>query len=105
MPEDMLAIARAAIEQQSEKAVFDVKLRSFLLDQQWPENMLELRSVIIRAVNLANPLPPQLRHFEAAMGADDGTSPEAEQGGSLLERFLREEKARYQSAVEILNLD
>jgi DNA-binding NtrC family response regulator len=99
VPEDLLAIARRALKEQSDKAVFDVKLRSFLLDYDWPENMVELLAVILRAVNLAQPSPPRLVHFEAAMHPGGNVTDSMR---SPLERFLREERERYRAALDIL---
>jgi DNA-binding NtrC family response regulator len=70
MPEDLLAIAKDEIAEQSSETVFDMKLRSLLLSHDWKENMVELKSVIVRAVSLAQPLAPQVRHFAAAINPD-----------------------------------
>lgn len=102
MPEDLVAIARKEILAQSEKATFDMKLRTLLLEHDWPENMVELQSVIVRAVNLAKPLPPGVRHFEAAL-RQAAPSGDADARTSL-ERFLQQEKQRYHEALQILDL-
>jgi DNA-binding NtrC family response regulator len=104
MPEDLLAIAKKEICERSEEAPFDTKLRSFLLDYGWPENMLELRSIIIRAISLAQPRPPQIKHFEAALHPEKaGRSTDADSRSSL-ERFLVQEKKKYLLALQILEV-
>jgi psp operon transcriptional activator len=102
MPEDLVAMARRQIDDECEEARFDMKMRSALLDHDWPENMLELRSVIIRAINLAQPMPPQARHIEAALEKDPEGGSASEDQGTTLERFLKQEKARYLAAVDQL---
>jgi hypothetical protein len=54
-------------------------------------------------VTLAQPMPPQFRHFEAALNpnADEGHS--FDDVRSTFERFLRQEKSRYESAIELIN--
>jgi DNA-binding NtrC family response regulator len=104
LPEDLVAIARKEILEQSKDASFDIKLRSLLLDYDWPENMVELRSVIIRASSLAQPMPPTVRHFQAALSPDASISHATDGMRSSLERFLVHEKSRYLAAREILKL-
>lgn len=98
MPEDLLAIAKREILEQSSNATFDAKLRSLLLDHDWPENMLELRYVIVRAIQLALPMPPIAKHFKAALHPSENADGEADDMRSSLERFLHEEKRRYMAA-------
>jgi DNA-binding NtrC family response regulator len=102
LPEDLVAIARKEILEQSKDATFDIKLRSLLLDYDWPENMVELRAVIIRACALAQPRPPTVRHFQAALNPDTSISQSTDGMRSSLERFLMHEKTRYLAAREIL---
>ncbi len=101
MPEDLLAIAKAEIEESSADAKFDMKLRTLLLSHDWPENMVELRSVMLRAITLAQPMAPQVRHFEAALkgGTEDQAMDDAR---STFERFLIQEKRRYEAAQNLL---
>ncbi|MEX0322839.1 MAG: sigma-54-dependent transcriptional regulator [Puniceicoccaceae bacterium] len=101
MPEDLLAIARAEIEKSVEDAKFDMKLRTLLLSHDWPENMVELRAVVLRAATLAQPMAPQVRHFEAALkgGSEDQAMDDAR---STFERFLIQEKRRYEAAQNLL---
>jgi two-component system response regulator HydG len=101
MPEDMLAIAKAEIEKSSEEAKFDMKLRTLLMSHDWPENMVELRAVVLRATTLAQPMAPQVRHFEAALkgGSEDQAMDDAR---STFERFLIQEKRRYEAAQNLL---
>lgn len=47
MPEDLIAVAQREISERTEAVQFDNKLRTFLLDYDWPENMLELRATVI----------------------------------------------------------
>jgi DNA-binding NtrC family response regulator len=102
LPEDLVAIARKEILEQSKDATFDIKLRSLLLDYDWPENMVELRAVIIRACALAQPRPPTVCHFQAALNPDISISQSTDGMRSSLERFLMHEKTRYLAAREIL---
>jgi DNA-binding NtrC family response regulator len=104
LPEDLVAIARKEILEQSKDATFDIKVRSLLLDYDWPENMVELRAVIIRACSLAQPMPPTVRHFKAALNPDASISHATDGMRSSLERFLVHEKNRYLAAREILKL-
>lgn len=102
IPEDLLEIARKEIRERSREATFDIKLRSLLLEYAWPENMVELRAVIVRAATLAQPIPPAVRHFEAAMNPDVSISQSTDGMRSSLERFLTHEKTRYLEARKIL---
>ena len=72
--EDLLAIARKMVGEHTKDVTFDNKLRTLLLSHDWPENMVELRSVVLRAVTLAQPMAPQVRHFQAAMNPDQQES-------------------------------
>lgn len=99
MPEDVVEMVRDLMEESGPDARIDSRLRSFLTEREWAENMVELRSLTLKAINLASPLPPQLRHFEAAIHA---TADEAVADRNPLERFLRLEKARYLEALEII---
>jgi DNA-binding NtrC family response regulator len=99
MPEDVVEMVRDLLEESGPDARIDSRLRSFLTEREWAENMVELRSLTLKAINLASPLPPQLRHFEAAILA---TADEAVADRNPLERFLRLEKARYEEALEII---
>ncbi|MEX0326365.1 MAG: sigma-54-dependent transcriptional regulator [Puniceicoccaceae bacterium] len=101
MPEDLLTIAKKEIEKQSPETVFDMKLRSLLLAHDWPENMVELRSVIVRAVTLAQPMAPQVRHFAAALNPANEGDPSLNDARSTFERFLIQEKSRYESALDL----
>jgi len=104
MPEDLLAIVRRELSEQFKGFTgIDMRLRSLLLDHDWPENLLELKAVLVRAMNKAHPMPPSARHFKAAIEAGGG-GPEAEEADyrSSLERFLLEEKARYLGALNLL---
>ncbi|NDV61324.1 response regulator [Puniceicoccales bacterium CK1056] len=101
MPEDLLAIAKQEISERSEEAPFDAKLRSFLLDYAWPDNMLELRATIVKAISLSQPRPPQLKHFAAALNSDKGTD-RLNDSRSSLERFLVQESKKYQTALNII---
>lgn len=101
MPEDLLAIAKKEINKQSPETVFDMKLRSLLLSHDWPENMVELRSVIVRAITLAQPMAPQVRHFAAALNPDRASDPSLNDARSTFERFLIQEKGRYETALEL----
>jgi two-component system NtrC family response regulator len=103
MPEDFLAIAKHEIEQQSKETVFDMKLRTLLASHDWPENMVELRSVIVRAVTLAQPLAPQVRHFEAALNPGGEGDAALNEVRSTFERFLLQERNRYESALDLMN--
>jgi len=100
MPEDLVEIARKEIEEQCENARFDLRTGNVLLEHDWPENMVELRAVIVRALTLSQPLPPELKHFETALHPVE----QEDNNGmrSTLERFLSQEKARYSEAVELL---
>ena len=102
MPEDLLAIAKKEILEHSKETVLDNKLRTLLLAHDWPENMVELRSVIVRAVSLAQPLAPQVRHFEAALNPEKEERPGSRDARSTFERFLLQEKSRYQAALNIV---
>ena len=79
-----------------------MKLRTLLLTHDWPENMVELRAVIVRAVTLAQPLEPQVRHFAAALNPDKAADPSLNDARSTFERFLIQEKKRYESALDLL---
>lgn len=102
MPEDMLEIAKAEMLEQSKDAVFDMKLRTLLLSHQWEENFVELRSVIIRAASLAQPLAPTVRHFEAALDPNQSDASALNDVRSTFERFLLQEKQRYEEALSML---
>lgn len=104
MPEDLLEIARQEISDRVEKASFDAKLRTFLLEYDWPENMLELRAAIIKAISLAQPRPPQLKHFAAALNPGKGGDAGPGDSRSSLERFLIQERKKYEAALQILGL-
>lgn len=106
MPEDLIEIAKSEIQAQSADTNIDMKLRTFLLDYDWPENMLELQSVIIRAIHIAQPLSPQLKHFKAALNpnASSGDPVEEVDHRSSLERFLSSERVKYEGALKILNI-
>lgn len=103
MPEDLLEITRREIAEQTHKGPsIDAKLRSLLLEYEWPDNLLELRSVIVRAISLSHPMPPVLKHFQAVLNRA-GPEEDSEAGfRSSLERFLTEERKRYRSALAIL---
>lgn len=101
MPEDLLAIARREIQAETD-CPFDVKLRTLLLDYGWPGNLLEMRTIIVRAINLANPLPPNVKHFEVVLQQDQPGRATQEDSRSSLERFLENEKHRYLDARRIL---
>lgn len=101
MPEDLLVIARQELQQHSKEAVFDMKLRSLLLSHDWPENFVELQAVIVRAVTLAQPMAPGVRHFEAALRPDGAASDTGFR--STFERFLMMERKRYEAAIARLN--
>ena len=96
MPEDLLVMARHELLQHNKDAVFDMKLRTLLLSHDWPDNFVELQAVIVRAVSLAQPMPPQGRHFEAALRSDRSAADA--QIRSTFERFLMLERARYEQA-------
>ena len=102
MPEDLLAMAKNEIGEHAKETVFDVKLRTLLLSHEWNENMVELRSVIVRAVTLAQPMAPQLRHFAAAINPDSESDPALNDVRSTFERFLVQEKNRYQEALKLV---
>lgn len=102
MPEDLLEIAKVEIQEQSKEAVFDTKLRTLLLSHQWEENFVELRSVVIRAVSLAQPLPPTVRHFEAALDPNQADASTLDDVRSTFERFLLQEKQRYEEAMQMV---
>jgi two-component system response regulator HydG len=102
IPEDLIQIARREILERSREVTFDIKLRSLLLEYDWPENMVELRAVIVRAATLAQPMPPTVRHFEAAMNPDVTISQSTDGMRSSLERFLTHERTRYLEARNIL---
>jgi len=99
MPEDLVALAKREVMKISRDAVFDNKIRSLLLDHDWPENMLELQSVIIRASSLSQPMAPSERHFAVALKGTAGTQAETE---TPLLRFLKREKSQYYQALDIL---
>lgn len=103
MPEDLLAIARKMVGEHTGEVTIDNKLRTLLLSHDWPENMVELRSVVVRAVTLAQPMAPQVRHFQAAMNPSEDESAATSEVRSTFERFLIQEKQRYQAAVEIIS--
>ena len=103
MPEDLLLIAKKEIAQQSKDTVFDMKLRTLLLSHDWEENMVELRSMIVRAITLAQPMAPQVRHFAAALHPEQAADPSLNDARSTFERFLIQEKGRYQSALDLVN--
>jgi DNA-binding NtrC family response regulator len=103
MPEDLLVIAKKEIGEHSQETVFDMKLRSLLLSHDWKENMVELKSVIVRAVTSAQPMAPQLRHFAAALNPDQVDDAALNDVRSTFERFLMQEKSRYKTAIEIIN--
>ena len=107
MPEDLLEIVRRELSHQFKSyAGIDMRLRSLLLDHDWPENLLELRAILVRAMNKAHPMPPSARHFKAALESGLGAvSPEEEDRRSSLERFLFEEKTRYFGALKLLEND
>ena len=102
MPEDLVEIARKEIEKQSEGVVFDIKLRTLLLSHQWEENYVELKSVIVRAVSLAQPMPPTIRHFEAALDPHKSDESTMDDVSSTFELFLRQEKRHYLEAMQML---
>lgn len=102
MQEDLIEIARKEIDKQSEGVLFDIKLRTLLLSHQWEENYVELKSVIVRAVALAQPMPPTIRHFEAALDPHKSNESAMENVRSTFELFLLQEKRHYQEAMEML---
>ncbi len=102
MPEDLIAMARKELQEQAGEAVFDNRLRALLLSHDWPENVVELRSVIVRAISLAQPMAPKVRHFEAALHPAHAGPDEGGEIRSTFERFLLQEKRRYESALELL---
>ena len=63
---------------------------------------MELRSIIVRAISLAQPMPPKVRHFEAALRPGKAGPDQDGQIRSTFERFLLQEKRRYKTALEIL---
>ena len=102
MPEDLIAMARKEIQQHlEEEANLETKLRLLLLAHDWPENFVELRSVVLRAVTLAQPMMPEARHFESALHAKEGDA-ELDAATSTFERFLLQEKRAYEAARKIL---
>lgn len=104
IPEDLVAIAKKELADHAGEANLDIKLRSFLLEYDWPENMLELRSVIVRAVNHAQPLAPNVKHFQAALNPEKETDSTEGDPRSSLERFLDQERSRYLAALQILEI-
>jgi len=102
MPEDLVALAKREVMKISRDAVFDNKVRSLLLDYDWPENMLELRSVIIRASSLSQPMAPSERHFAAALKGMRNAETGASSRETSLIRFLKHEKRQYRSALDTL---
>lgn len=103
MPEDLVAVARHEIVKQCKSMSFDMKLRSLLLAHDWPDNMLELRSVIVRAISFAQPFAPTVRHFEAALRPIGHDTAAEQMARSSLERFLIQEKHRYLAALHLLH--
>ncbi len=102
MPEDLVGIARKEIEKQADGVVFDIKLRTLLLSHQWEENFVELKSVIVRAVTLAQPMSPTIRHFEAALDPNNSSESSLKDVRSTFELFLLQEKRHYEEALAIL---
>jgi two-component system response regulator HydG len=102
MPEDLLEMARDEIMAQSKDAIFDMKLRTLLLSHPWEENFVELKSVIVRAVTLAQPMAPTVRHFEAALDPHQADASRLNDVRSTFERFLLQEKQRYEEAMQLV---
>lgn len=104
MPEDLVDLVRQMLQQCGPEVRVDTALRLFLTSQQWQENMVELRAVTLRAISLAQPMPPQLKHFEAALrGSIDPMKESQKTEQTALERFLRKERQRYLLASECIN--
>lgn len=101
MPEDMVRYVQEEVDPEGNYRL-DTKSRQLLLQHGWPENFLELQSVVLRAVSAARPLYPDHNHFRAALFPDGG----GEEGAGAqpdLGRFLRGERDRYVQAVRIFN--
>lgn len=103
MPEDMLQYVQEEVDPEGGQRL-DMKTRQLLLGHSWPENFMELQSVVLRAVSAARPFKPDHTHFHAALypggeaaGGDPGSA-EPELG-----RFLRAERDRYLEALGIFN--
>jgi DNA-binding NtrC family response regulator len=103
MPEDLEDLIKREISAHSDDVRFDSNLRKLILEHPWPENLVEARAVIVRAFNLASPLSPRLKHFQAAL--NPSTAPalsEMAAADTSLERFLRQEKRRYETALDLI---
>lgn len=106
MPEDLLELAQKEIARETDDPVsLDTNLRAFLLEQEWKENLVELRAAIVRAASLSNPMPPALKHFQAVLNPETAfTTGEATAYRSSLERFLSEERHRFLAASALLGI-
>jgi DNA-binding NtrC family response regulator len=102
MPEDMLQYVQEEVDPEGGQRL-DMKTRQLLLGHSWPENFMELQSVVLRAVSAARPLKPDHTHFHAALYPDGETAVGAGAAEPELGRFLRAERDRYAEALRIFN--
>ncbi|NBD38850.1 MAG: response regulator [Verrucomicrobia bacterium] len=104
LPEDLLNFVKTEFSAEEELRM-DAKTRQLLLDHDWPENFLELRSFVLRAASLAQSLTPGFAHFEAALRRTDlpAAFPGGESAGADLRSFLNSEKAAYEKAISLLH--
>lgn len=103
MPEDMLQYVQEEVDPEGGQRL-DMKTRQLLLGHSWPENFMELQSVVLRAISAARPLKPDHKHFHAALYPEgEGAGGSAGAAEPDLGRFLRAERDRYAEALRIFN--
>lgn len=107
MPEDILAVVEAELNSAVGNARLNPATRQLLTRQSWNDNLVSLRSVILRASTLARPGLPDFRHFQMAIdqiGANTGQEDSSSGDLNLLESFLATERKNYLKAVELLKM-
>ena len=104
LPEDLLHFVKAELSAEQELHI-DSKTRQLLLSHDWPENFLELRSFLLRATSIAQPLLPGFPHFEAALSRGElmPAGGASQIGNGNLREFLAAEKAAYAKALSLLH--
>jgi two-component system response regulator HydG len=104
LPEDLLHFVKTEFSAEEELRI-DARTRQLLIAHDWPENFLELRSFVLRASSLAQPLMPGYAHFEAALRRTDmpAAPPDGKSSSADLRAFLLSEKAAYEKALSLLH--